>query len=79
MLLAWLVVLGFTGWVGLSTMVAALSLVPVMLLIDAPRDALFFAIAVAVFLVFTHRSNIRKMRAGEEYRFEKARVIRWFR
>ena len=36
------------------------------------------AVSIAVFLVFTHRSNIQRMRDGSEYRFERIRVIgRW--
>jgi hypothetical protein len=29
--------------------------------------------------VFTHRSNLRKMRLGSEYRFERAMLRNWFR
>ena len=78
MLLIWLLVLGLTGWVGLATMLAAISLVPAMLWLDAPASTVIFAVVLAAFLVFTHRSNIRKMRAGTEYRFEKARFRNWF-
>lgn len=78
LLLAWLLVLTLSGWVGLSTMVAGISLVPVFLWMGASPAQLGFALFVAVFLVFTHRSNIRKMRSGEEYRLRKVMARNWF-
>lgn len=79
MLLTWLLVLGLSGWVGLATLLAAISLLPVMWWLEAPAGMVYFVIALATFLVFTHRSNIRNMLAGREYRFEKARFRNWLR
>lgn len=76
MFLTWFVVIGFTGWVGLGTILAGLSIIPSLLWLDAPREYVLFGIALALFMVFTHRSNIRKMLNGEEYRFEKARILK---
>jgi glycerol-3-phosphate acyltransferase PlsY len=78
LLLTWVVVLGLTGMVGLSTMLAGISLIPGVLWMGGSPGLLIFAIALAVFLVFTHRSNIANMRAGSEYRFERARFRNWF-
>jgi glycerol-3-phosphate acyltransferase PlsY len=78
MLFTWLVALGITGWVGLGTMLAAVSLVPTLLLLGADTPTLVFGILLAMFIVFTHRSNIRNMRNGTEYRFERARFRNWF-
>ncbi|RPH98541.1 MAG: glycerol-3-phosphate 1-O-acyltransferase, partial [Lysobacterales bacterium] len=64
MLATWLVVLTLTGWVGLSTMLAAVSLVPALLWLDAPAPLLGFGVLLAAFIVFTHRGNIRKMLNG---------------
>ncbi|MNC96401.1 hypothetical protein D3C83_137630 [compost metagenome] len=47
-----------------------------MLWLQAPHEQLLFGVIVALFMIFTHRSNIRKMLAGEEYRFEKARFLK---
>lgn len=79
MLLTWLVVLTLSGWVGLATMLAGISLVPVFLWLSAEPAQLAFAIAVALFLLFTHRSNVSNMRLGSEYRFERAMLRNWFR
>lgn len=78
LLLTWLLVLTLSGWVGLATMVAGISLVPVFLWIGASPAQLGFAVFVALFLVFTHRSNIRKMRSGDEYRLGKVMWRNWF-
>jgi glycerol-3-phosphate acyltransferase PlsY len=79
MLATWLLVLGITGWVGLSTMLAALSLIPALLLLGADARTVTFGVLLALFIVFTHRSNIRKMLNGTEHRFERARIANWFR
>jgi glycerol-3-phosphate acyltransferase PlsY len=74
----WLVVLGLSGWVGLATMLAGISLVPAMWWLHAPTAHLWFAIILASFMLFTHRGNIRNMFQGAEYRFEKAMIRNWF-
>lgn len=79
MLLTWLLTLTLTGWVGLATMVAGFSLIPVFLWLDASPPQLGFAVLTAVFLVFTHRNNIRKMREGREHQFQKIMLRHWFR
>jgi glycerol-3-phosphate acyltransferase PlsY len=78
MLLTWLLVLTITGWVGLGTMLAAIALVPAFVLLGAPVATVLFGVMLAVFIVFTHRSNIRNMISGTEYRFERARIRNWF-
>jgi glycerol-3-phosphate acyltransferase PlsY len=79
MLATWLLVLGITGWVGLGTMLASISLIPALLLLGADAGTVTFGALLALFIVFTHRSNIRKMLNGTENRFERARIANWFR
>ncbi len=76
MFITWFLVIGITGWVGLGTMLAGLSIIPSMLWLEAPREQLLLGITLALFMIFTHRSNIRKMLNGEEYCFEKARIFK---
>ena len=76
MFLTWFIVIGITGWVGLGTMLAGISIIPSMIWLDVPAEQLLLGISLAAFMVFTHRANIRKMINGEEYRFEKARILR---
>ena len=79
MLVTWLAVLVVSGWVGLATMLAALSLAPVFYLLGGSANQLWFAVLLAVFIIFTHRSNITNMLNGTEYKFERIRFINWFR
>ena len=79
MLATWLLVLVLTGWVGLGTMLAALVLIPAFLVLRLPPPYVAFAILLAAFIVFMHRSNIRKMLNGTENRFERIRVRNWIR
>lgn len=79
MILLWLLVLVLTGWVGLATMLAAVALVPVFLWLDASAAQLWFGILLAAFIVFTHRSNIVNILNGSEYKFQRIRIINWFK
>jgi glycerol-3-phosphate acyltransferase PlsY len=73
---AWVVVL--SGYVGLATMMAAISLPIWLAATRLPADqALFIYSAVmALFIVYWHRSNIRRMRHGEEDRNTRLMVFR---
>ncbi|MCG6976789.1 MAG: glycerol-3-phosphate 1-O-acyltransferase PlsY [Acidiferrobacterales bacterium] len=76
---AWLLVLLLTGYVGLSTVLAALAFIPVVMVMANPDTLptwMVFAVIGAGFIVFTHRSNIQRLRSGTEFCFEKARVFR---
>jgi len=70
LIVTWLVVLVMTGYVGLATVTTGFSLVPATWLISDPAT-LVFSVILALFLLFTHRGNMRNLRAGKEYRFER--------
>ncbi len=72
--LTWLVTLVMTGYVGLSTVFAGFSLVPAAWWMNDQALMVFSAI-LALFLLFTHRSNIRKLYNGTEYRFERIHIF----
>jgi glycerol-3-phosphate acyltransferase PlsY len=75
----WLVTLLGTGYVGLATVVAGLSLVPsIWLLSPEPLPPVLglMSIGLAALLVFTHRSNLARLRRGTENRFDKARLLK---
>ena len=78
MFITWILVLVLTGWVGLATMLAALSLIPTFLYLGASHEKLIFAILLALFVVFTHRSNIRKIFNGTEHQFQRIWIRNWF-
>ena len=73
----WVLVIALTGFVGLATMLAGVSLVVAVLLV-APDDKplLLFAVLAAAFIVYTHRSNIQRMRAGTENRARRLWLLR---
>jgi glycerol-3-phosphate acyltransferase PlsY len=79
MLSTWLVTLGLTGYVSVSTILAGFSLVPGALWLGGSKGMLLLCAALALFMTFTHRKNLRNLRAGTENRFERARVVSWFR
>jgi glycerol-3-phosphate acyltransferase PlsY len=77
MITVWLVILTISGLVGLATMLAAISLIPAFWWSDASPSTMLFAVVLALFIVFTHRSNIRNMIDCTEYRFERVRLKYW--
>jgi glycerol-3-phosphate acyltransferase PlsY len=71
----WILCLLLTGYVGLSTVLAAISLLLTAAWSGADAGMWCFAAASAVLLTYSHRSNLQRLRAGTENRFEKARVL----
>lgn len=66
-----------SGFVGLSTILGTWSLVVYAAYVGGVDSPLcVFAIAMALFITFTHRGNLQRMRAGQENRFEKAMLFR---
>ena len=81
-LLAFIITLILTGYVSLSSILATVAL-PIILLIlpilgiqQDQLSLLIFALLVPFFTVFTHRSNIVRLREGTENRFEKAMIFK---
>ncbi len=78
MFVVWVLTLVASGWVGLATILAALSLVPAFAYWGDSNLALWFGVTLAGFIVLMHHSNIRKLIAGTENRFERIRFVNWF-
>lgn len=78
MVLVVLLVLTTSGYVGLGSMLAGVALIPAAVLFAPAAHRLEWIIAagvIAAFIVFTHRTNVQRLRAGTEHRFERARVL----
>jgi len=78
-LLTWLPVLVLGGWVSLATMCGAIAVFLASVWWTWPAmqpQLLFYTGFVAVAMLWTHRSNIARLRAGNEHRFERARLFR---
>lgn len=76
LLLVWIGVLVASGYVGLASIIATASLLPLALWLNVDAPALWFSIAAAVLVLFTHRANVQRLRAGTELRFERVRFWR---
>ena len=81
-LIVFSVVLMLTGYVSVGSILASAAL-PIFLFIlpplgfadTAPLSLLIFSLLVPWFIIFTHRSNITRLRSGDENRFEKAMIF----
>lgn len=76
-LLSWIIVLLLSGYVGLATMLSTVALCATVVIIEPGNVPLCsFCAAVAAFVIFTHRSNIARMRAGKENRVRRLWLFR---
>jgi glycerol-3-phosphate acyltransferase PlsY len=74
-LLVWLLSLMWTGYVGLSTMLAGVALLVAAMAWHEDGARVAYAAVIALFLLFTHRANLARLRRGAEPRFERVRVL----
>jgi glycerol-3-phosphate acyltransferase PlsY len=76
-LVTWFAVLVLTGYVGLATMLSGLALVAAVYVLE-PNNVplLIFCIGVSLFVIYTHRGNIARMRAGQENRVRRLWLFR---
>jgi glycerol-3-phosphate acyltransferase PlsY len=78
-----LLVVFASGYISLGSIIAAISLPTTMLVrynifhvqIEGYHTLIFFCIGIALFLIYTHRSNIRRLFEGRENRFNKLRIL----
>ena len=69
LLVSWVVVLLLSGYVGLATMLSTCVLAVAVWVLEPNNVPLgTFCAAIAVFVIYTHRANIARMRAGKENR-----------
>jgi glycerol-3-phosphate acyltransferase PlsY len=81
MLAAFVLIVMLTGYVSLATIVSTLVALLHVTCFSAYgiwSGAGAFTLAMALLVVWKHRENVRRLLAGSEHRFEKARVLgRW--
>ena len=78
-ILLWMIILVLTGYVGLGTMLGSISLIYFAHYFkDTINNPYFlpFTVFISFFIIYTHRSNIKRMLDGTENRFEKAMIFR---
>jgi glycerol-3-phosphate acyltransferase PlsY len=69
----WIAVFSFTRYVSLASLLGATVLpIAILVLSRDPQSPVFIAsVIIAVFVFWTHRANIARLRRGEEHRFVK--------
>ena len=73
-----LLVLTMTGYVGLGSILAGAALVPAALVLAPEPERtvwLISTVLIAAFILFTHRGNVQRLRAGTEPRFNRVRIL----
>jgi acyl phosphate:glycerol-3-phosphate acyltransferase len=78
LLIVWLIVVMLTGFVGLATMIATATF-PVYLAVagnEPVPSLLTFGCVMLLFVCYTHRANIERMRAGTENRAQSLWLLR---
>lgn len=81
-ILVFAITLIFTGYVSIGSIMASASLPIILLLLPllgiepAQLSVLIFSLMVPFFVIYTHRSNISRLRNDEENQFEKAMIFK---
>lgn len=76
-LVVFAVTLMLSGYVGLSTVLAVWSVAAFLLVQCGPLSSQFaFGLAMACFILYTHRSNMQRVLAGNENQFKRAMILR---
>jgi glycerol-3-phosphate acyltransferase PlsY len=78
LLLVWLIVVMLTGFVGLATMIAVATFPAYVAVagIEPAGPLLTFGCVMLLFVCYTHRANIERMRAGSENRAQRLWLLR---
>lgn len=77
LLVSWFIVLLVSGYVGLATMLSTVALAAAVYFFEPGDLALcVFCTAVSAFVIYTHRGNIARMRAGKESRVRRLWLFR---
>lgn len=79
-----LLVVVLSGYVSLGSIIAAITFPTTMFLrenafgvhITGYNTLIFFAIGLSLFLIYTHRTNVERLLAKRENRFDKLRIFR---
>jgi glycerol-3-phosphate acyltransferase PlsY len=71
----WLVSLFIGRMVSLSSILAAITVVPLLWLWQDRVEVLVLGTAVAAFILYAHRANVGRILRGEEHRFGKKRLV----
>ncbi len=78
MIAVWMLTVMLTGFVGLGTVLAGVTFPAYLMMRGSPpgNALLVLSVVAAVFVAYTHRSNIRRMIGGEEGRARRLWLLR---
>ena len=77
LLVSWFIVLVLSGYVGLASMLSGIVLVAAVYVREPNNIPLLsFCASVTAFVIYTHRGNIARMRAGRESRVRRLWLFR---
>lgn len=77
LIVSWVVVVLLSGYVGLATMLSGVALLIAVYILEPDNTPLLiFCAGMTAFIVYTHRSNLARMRAGQENRVRKLWLFR---
>ena len=68
-LILWIAIVAATRIVSIASIAAAIAVPLLVLALNGSAEVLGLAIALAAFVIFAHRANIRRLVRGEEHRF----------
>ena len=74
-LTVWIGSVVLTGYVGISTILAALT-VFIYSIVYLNMNFQIFGLLILIFILFTHRQNIKRMARGSENRFTKVMIFK---
>jgi glycerol-3-phosphate acyltransferase PlsY len=72
----WLAVFLASRYASLASIVAGIALPVTAAIYGYPNSVILFGIAAAAAIMFLHRANLRRLRAGTESRFQLRRTAR---
>jgi len=65
---AWAIVFLITGYVSLASIIASITVPVFTLIFNEPAEIIIFLSILCILIVYRHRSNIRRLKQGEEKR-----------
>ena len=75
-LVVWSVLLFITGTVSIASIASAVTLPIAVYFLGLPSAVLALAIALSAFVIYAHRSNIKRLMRGEEPSFRKRKEVK---